>query len=99
METIHHAPQRDPYLWKQAKARVGFRIHLRSFLIVNGGLWLVWAFTAFAVHSAGHAGTLFPWPVFAMIGWGIGLLSHYVSVFHRNEQNMVEHEYQKLVKQ
>lgn len=100
METIHTAPQRDPYLWKQAKARVGFRIHLRSFLIINAGLWLIWTFTAFAVRSSDHPGTLFPWPIFPMIGWGIGLLSHYASVYHRSsEQDMIEKEYQKLVSQ
>ncbi|AKD55999.1 2TM domain-containing protein [Spirosoma radiotolerans] len=99
METIHNTPQRDPYLWKQAKARVGFRIHLRTFLIINSGLWLIWAFTAFAVQSDGHSGTVFPWPIFPMIGWGIGLVSHYLTVFHSSEQNMIEKEYQKLVSQ
>ncbi|WP_460939511.1 2TM domain-containing protein [Spirosoma humi] len=98
MAPIHSAPQRDPSLWKQAKARVGFRIHLHSFLISNAGLWLIWAFTTFAVRSTNHAGLLFPWPIFPMIGWGIGLLSHYASVYHRgSEQNMIEKEYQKLV--
>lgn len=99
METTHPGAQRDPFLWKQAKARVGFRIHLRSFLLINGGLWLTWAFTAFAGYSSGRSGIPFPWPIFAMIGWGIGLFSHYVSVFHRSEQNMIEKEYQKLVNQ
>ncbi|WP_461064227.1 hypothetical protein [Spirosoma horti] len=60
MEPIHNTSQRNPYLWKQAKARVGFRIHLRAFLIINGGLWLIWAFTAFVVRSTEHTGTFFP---------------------------------------
>lgn len=99
METIQTTPDRDPYLWKQAKARVGFRMHLRSYFIVNAGLWLIWAFTTFAFRADGHSGTIFPWPIFPMLGWGIGLASHYFGVFRGgNERTMIEEEYQKLVK-
>lgn len=90
-------PERDPYLWKQAKARVGFRMHLRSYLIVNAGLWLIWAISNVSVQSSGHIGLLFPWPLFPMLGWGIGLASHYFSVFRGgNERDLIEREYQKL---
>ncbi len=99
METTENTPQRDPYLWKQAKARVGFRIHLQSYLIINGGLWLIWAFSNFIVNNLDHAGTLFPWPIFPMLGWGIGLTTHYFTVFRGNERDMIEKEYQKLVNQ
>ena len=93
-------PDRDPYLWKQAKARVGFRMHLRSYLIVNTGLWLIWAFTNFAVRSDTHGGSVFPWPIFVMLGWGIGLASHYVHVYRGgNERSMIEEEYKKLARQ
>ncbi|GAB4016818.1 2TM domain-containing protein [Spirosoma koreense] len=88
----------DPFLWKRAKARVGFRIHLRSYLIVNAGLWLIWAFSNLAIHSFNHFGYFFPWPIFPMIGWGIGLASHYFHVYQSNsERSMIEEEYQKLV--
>ncbi|GAB3016523.1 2TM domain-containing protein [Spirosoma pulveris] len=100
METNQPTPQRDPYLWKQAKARVGFRIHLRSYFVVNTGLWLIWAFSAFVINTtSGHAGTLFPWPIFPMLGWGIGLVSHYLAIHYGNERDMIEREYQKLVNQ
>lgn len=90
-------PQRDPFLWKQAKARVGFRMHLRSFLIVNAGLWLIWALTNYAFRADHPAGFVFPWPAFATLGWGIGLASHYVGVYHgQNQKSMVEREYEKL---
>lgn len=92
-------PQRDPHLWKQAKARVGFRMHLRSYLIINAGLWLIWAFSAFA-GDAQFNNQHVPWPLFPMLGWGIGLAMHYVSVynFFGNERNMTEQEYQKLLR-
>ena len=100
MESNTTTPNRDPYLWKQAKARVGFRMHLTSYLIVNAGLWLIWAFTNFTMHSNGHFGFIFPWPIFPMIGWGIGLASHYFHVYRGgSERNMIEQEYQKLVSQ
>lgn len=94
-------PQRDPYLWKQAKARVGFRMHLRSYLIVNAGLWLIWALATFPFRNGNADGLGFPWPLFPMLGWGIGLASHYFSVYTRsgNERDMTEREYQKLVEQ
>ncbi|GAB3504185.1 hypothetical protein GCM10027341_34150 [Spirosoma knui] len=88
----------DPILWKQAKARVGFRMHLRSYLIINAGLWLIWAVINFSIHDSTNHGFLFPWPIFSTIGWGIGLLSHYFAVYHRgNKKSMIEQEYQKLV--
>lgn len=91
--------QRDPFLWKQAKARVGFKMHLRSYLIVNAGLWLIWGLTTFSFRDGNADGLGFPWPLFPMLGWGIGLASHYFSVYTRsgNERDRTEREYQKLV--
>lgn len=89
---------RDEFLWRQAKKRVGFKMHLRSYLTVNAGLWLIYLLTN--VNSLGNpnfGGDNFPWPLLAMIGWGIGLVSHYLSVYSRtDEQGMVEREYEKL---
>ena len=92
-------PQRDPFLWKQAKARVGFKMHFRSYLIINAGLWLIWAFTTFSFRDSNADGLGFPWPIFPMLGWGIGLAMHYFSVYSRfgNERDMAEQEYKKLV--
>ena len=98
MKSIQHTTDRDPHLWKQAKARVGFRMHLRSYLIVNAGLWLIWAISSFAFGSSVYR--VFPWPIFAMVGWGIGLASHYIHVYRGgDERSVLEEEYQKLVNQ
>lgn len=102
MESTQSTPDRDEYLWRQVKARVGFRMHLRSYLIVNTGLWLIWAFSSFAVNSfdPDHIRWIFPWPIFPMLGWGIGLASHYVHVYRGgSERSMIEEEYQKLLNQ
>jgi len=53
---------------KRAAAKRGFRIHLAVYLVVNAALVLVWAFAA---------GRGFPWFIFPLGGWGIGVVSHY----------------------
>jgi hypothetical protein len=84
--------QRDPQLWKMAKARASFKSHLYVYLFVNAGLWILWA-----LGMGLGRGTHYPWPIWTSLGWGIGLVSHYVRVYTVNEKQMVEREYQKLV--
>ena len=96
MESIQTSPERDPFLWRQAKARVGFRMHLRTYLIVNVGLWLLWAVISITAREP-HDGWLYPWPIWTTLGWGIGLAAHYFSVYHgASEKSMIEAEYEKL---
>lgn len=45
---------------------VGWRAHLGSYVAVILGLWLVWAATGFG----------YPWPIWPMLGWGLGLIGH-----------------------
>ena len=54
-----------------------FRTHVLAYVLVNSFLWLIWG----VVYAAG--GTWFPWPVFAMAGWGIGLVLHAWDVYRR----------------
>lgn len=53
-----------------------FRIHLLNYLLVIGSLWVIWAMT-----GTGHA-----WPVYPMLGWGIGLANHYAAATSRRTQ-------------
>jgi hypothetical protein len=57
----------------RADARHGFRIHAYVYVVVNLFLALVWALT-----SDGF--TVIPWFLFALGGWGIGLVAHYAAV-------------------
>lgn len=52
-----------------------FKTHLFAYLVVNALLWMLWAITS-AV-----SGTWFPWPVFPLLGWGIGLSFHAWAVY------------------
>lgn len=86
---------KDPVLWEQAKKRAGFRMHLYSYLIINGFLWGIWYFTQ--GRYTGWAGI--PWPLWASMGWGIGLAFNYVDAYIYPRSNAVEKEYDKLKRQ
>lgn len=44
----------------------GRRAHLTAYVAVIAGLWLIWMLTGFG----------YPWPIWPMLGWGLGLLGH-----------------------
>lgn len=56
---------------KYVEDRLGFLVHFLVFLGVNAFLFLVWYFT-----DRG-----FPWFLFVLGGWGIGLLVHFARTF------------------
>jgi hypothetical protein len=70
----------DEEIIKQARKRVeekkGFFVHLITYVMVNIGLILIWAFAA---------GGGYPWFVWVLGGWGIGIVSHFLSVFVFNK--------------
>ena len=59
-------PAPAPPVRRPLPADVGWRRHLGSYLAVIIGLWLIWALT----------GAGYPWPIWPMLGWGLGLLGH-----------------------
>jgi len=62
---------------QRIKARHDFRVHLVIYLVVNAALVLLWYVT-----SRGADGVLgFFWPVFPIVGWGIGLAMHAYTVY------------------
>src|SRR5437660_873248 len=62
---------------RRLEKRKQFRTHLFTYVLVNVLLILVWLGTAI---SAGD-GAWFPWPIFPLLGWGIGLAFHARSVY------------------
>lgn len=84
------SPQ-DEMLWKKAKKRVDFKRHLFTYILVNGFLWAIWFFTGEYEH-----GQRFPWPLWATLGWGIGLAFNFYSAYIDNKGDAVEREYEKL---
>ncbi|MEQ8909890.1 MAG: 2TM domain-containing protein [Vicingaceae bacterium] len=80
----------DEKLYEEAEARVGFKRHLAFYVIINLFLWGVWYFTR---ADEGHYDGF--WPIWATLGWGIGLASHYVGVYVKSD-GAVEREFEKL---
>lgn len=55
---------------KSLKAKQEFKVHLTSYLVVNGFLVVLWAVT----------GRGYFWPIWPMLGWGIGVFFHGLSL-------------------
>lgn len=51
---------------RSLRKKADFRNHLLAYLVVNAAIVVVWVMT----------GSGFFWPVFPILGWGIGLLFH-----------------------
>ena len=82
--------EKDRELWKIAKKRVGFRRHLGTYIIINTMFWFLWWFTDT------HTEESFPWPVWPMLGWGIGLAFSYLDAYVYTKGDAIEKEYEKL---
>jgi fatty acid desaturase len=84
-------------IYRQARKRVeekkGFYVHFAVYIIVNIILVIIWAAT----------GAGYPWFLFPLGGWGIGILFHFLGVFVFSrqtdwERRAVEKEAERLRK-
>lgn len=83
--------QRNEQLWRMAQKRAGFQRSLVAYALVNGLLWFIWWFsTARHGEDAGY------WPIWPMIGWGIGLAFQYVNAYGGSKTDLVQKEYDRL---
>lgn len=90
---MENTNEKDKALWKLAKKRVEFRRHLAMYFIVNAFFWALWLFGKGRDHHEG----LFPWPLYPMLGWGIGLAFHFMGAFvFPGNGPRVEKEYERL---
>ncbi len=82
--------QSDEKLREEAEARVGFKRHLSFYLVINVLIWALWFFSrAIDGYYDGY------WPIWATLGWGIGIVSHYIGVYVKNDA-AVDREFEKL---
>lgn len=92
MQTNKTNNDKDPELWEIAQKRVSFRSHLTVYIIMNLFFWIIWFFSG----QKTTGGNGLPWPVWPGVGWGIGLVFHYLGAYVNPKNNSVEREYQKL---
>ena len=86
---------KDEELWKLANKRARFQRSLATYFVMNAFFWAIWYLTA------GRYGNNkdFPWPIWAMLGWGIGLVFQYMEAYGAGKQTLVNKEYEKLKKE
>jgi 2TM domain len=80
--------ENDP-LWRLAARRAGFKRNLVSYVIVNLFLIGVWYFTI--GKTGGHF-----WPIWPILGWGLGVVMQYIGVYRSDSFFSVEEEYKKI---
>lgn len=80
--------QKDEQLWQVAKARVAFRWSLMSYFLLNGFLVGVWFFAS--------GPRSYFWPMWSMLGWGVGIAFQYFQAYHGNKATSTQEEFEKL---
>ena len=91
----HLSPEEiDRLARKRAGAKMGWYVHLCVYLLVNG---FMFALTWFGVARR-------PWTMYPVLGWGLGLALHGVSVFLLGggsgfRERLVERERERLQRQ
>jgi len=75
---------------ESAEKKVEFLTHLVIYIAVNILLIVIWTVTT-GTNS-------FPWFIFPLFGWGIGLIAHFIEAFRGRAytERLAEKEYQKL---
>ncbi|RFM30561.1 2TM domain-containing protein [Deminuibacter soli] len=84
--------EKDERLWRLARKRASFKRNLFVYLVINLFLWAVWWFTI--GKDKGFHG--YPWPVWVMLGWGIGLAFQYFNAYNGNHNDLAQEEYERL---
>jgi hypothetical protein len=75
---------------RRVQNRNGFLIHLMMYVAVNAGLVVIWAI----------GGRGYPWFLWPLMGWGVGILAHIAALFigpdSAGEARAIEREIRRL---
>lgn len=72
---------------RRLKAKSEFKAHLLAYVLVNTFLVVIWAV----------AGAGFFWPIFPLLGWGIGIMFHAWDVYgSRPSEEKIRREMDRL---
>jgi hypothetical protein len=88
METIGDTNQLRERAIARLKKKSDLRAHLFAYLVVNAMLVGIWAVT----------GAGFFWPIFPILGWGIGVVFNVWDVYRRDDptEDDIRHEMEVL---
>jgi len=77
---------------KRIKEKRDFKIHATAYVLVNILIFVIWLIVALTT------GTWFPWFIFPLVGWGVGLGMHAWGVYGQKEvsEDQVQREMDKL---
>lgn len=83
---------------EKVDARIEFKVHLTVYIVVNTFLFLTWL----VIGLIGDA--WFPWFLFPLVFWGIGVFSHGYSVyrgdrFDRTREEKIQREMERIKKE
>jgi hypothetical protein len=77
---------------RRADMKLAFRSHLLAYVVVNAGLVAIYVMTSLGDYF---------WPIWPMLGWGIGIGAHAASVYMNGEgmrDRLIEEELERLRK-
>lgn len=101
MENINEQQRRELAV-KRIKAKNGFKIHLFVYAVVNLMLVAIWAISVAAgwndnVVNQPFGGNFF-WPIFPILGWGLGVAINGYVVYHGEvyTEEQIQREMKKL---
>lgn len=85
--------QNDDALWQIAKKRAAFKKQLVSYFFVNCLLVAIWMLGTFKSNETNYF-----WPIWPILGWGVGLAFSYADAYYTNNLFSTQKEYEKLRK-
>ncbi len=75
---------------QHVQARIGLVNHVAMYAVVNAGLVIIWAVT----------GARYPWFLWPLFGWGVGIVAHVISYYSgpgsAREERAIERELHRL---
>jgi hypothetical protein len=83
--------QRDDLLWQLAKRRAAFKWSFAAYFFTNCFLIAIWFFTG-GIHA-------YFWPIWSILGWGLGIAFQYISAYQSHKFFTAEEEYERLKNQ
>jgi transcriptional regulator with XRE-family HTH domain len=84
----------DQQLWAIARKRAKFKRSFGAYSVVIPFLWIIWYITM----PGEIRFNVLPWPIWPMLGWGLGLGIQYVNAYVIQVGSLEQREYDKLKK-